>query len=98
MTSTSSEVDSVRIAALQRQLDDVRLQLLGAVDAARGAEAERAVVQARVKELEHQHHMLTVERDELRQELTRLTDARLLSGARLLRRMARGLRTKLIGG
>lgn len=51
------------------ELDDVKLQLLGAIDAARGAEAERAALQARVLELEHQHHMLKVERDELRRVL-----------------------------
>lgn len=83
---------------LRRELDEVRLQLLGAVDAARGAEAERAAVEARVKELEHQHHMLSVERDELRRELARLEADRRSTGVRLLKRVVRGVRRRLSGG
>jgi len=83
---------------LRRELDEVRLRLLGAVDAARGAEAERAVVEARVKELEHQHHMLKVERDELRRELARLEAGRRSVGPRLARRVVHGVRRRLSGG
>lgn len=83
---------------LRRELDEARLRLLGAVDAARGAEAERGVVEARVKELEHQHHMLKVERDELRRELARLEADRRSIADRLLKRVVRGVRRRLSGG
>lgn len=85
-------------AELRRELDEVRLQLLGAIDAARGAEAERAVVEGRVKELEHQHHMLKVERDELRRELARLEATRRFDGLGLVKRLVRGVRRRLRGG
>ncbi len=99
MAKTALGAESAEHAAeLQQALDEVRLGLLGAVDAARGAEAERAVVEARVKELEHQHHMLKVERDELRRELARLTASRRGDGTRFLRRVARGVRRRMIGG
>lgn len=99
MANLPLETDTPGHAAdLQRELEEVRLRLLGAVDAARGAEAERAVVEARVKELEHQHHMLKVERDELRREVQRLESAGRTRSLRLLRRVVRMARRRLNGG
>ena len=59
-----SEIDRLR-----RRLDELSQQVLGARDAAMGAEAELAVARARVAELEQQVHVRTVEIDELRQAL-----------------------------
>lgn len=80
------------------ELDELRLRLLGAVDAARGAEAERAVVEARVRELEHQHHMLEVERDELRREVERLSSQSHPALRRLVGRLLRAARRRLVNG
>lgn len=99
MAKAALEADSPRqTAELRQELAEVRLRLLGAIDAAKGAEAERAVVEARVKELEHQHHMLKVERDELRRELERVEAARRFRGPGLLIGLAKRARRRLSGG
>lgn len=82
----------------EHEPDELRLRLLGAVDAARGAEAERAVLEARVRELEHQHHMLEVERDELRREVDRLSDRNRRSSRRVIGRVLRAARRRLGNG
>jgi hypothetical protein len=56
---------------LQRRVDELSQQLLGARDAALGAEAELGVARGRVTELEQQVHVLTVEVAELRAALER---------------------------
>lgn len=56
---------------LQRRVDELSQQLLGARDAAIGAEAELGVARGRVTELEQQVHVLTVEVAELRAALER---------------------------
>jgi uncharacterized coiled-coil DUF342 family protein len=74
---------------METELDRAHQQLLEAIDAARGAEAERAVAQARVRDLEHQHHMLKVERDELRREVERLGGGWSRLASRVVRRLCR---------
>ena len=54
---------------LRGELDDTRIRLYGAVDAARGAEAEKANALGLVRDLEYQVHMLQVEIDGLRAQL-----------------------------
>lgn len=66
---TPSDEVPVDPRILLAEVETLRMQLLGAIDAAQGAEATRACFEARVRELEHQHHMLKVERDELRRRL-----------------------------
>jgi hypothetical protein len=51
------------------ELDDLTIRLYGAVDAARGAEAEKANALGLVRDLEYQVHMLEVEIDGLRAQL-----------------------------
>jgi len=82
----------------KRELDELRLQVLGAVDAARGAEAERAVYEARVRELEHQHHMLEVERDELRREVERLSGQNRSARRPVIGRALRAAGRRLVDG
>lgn len=65
--------DGEDFEGLTAEFDRVKTQLLGAIDSVMGAEAERAAAESRIRELEHQHHMLEVERDELRREVDRLT-------------------------
>lgn len=54
---------------LRAELDDLTIRLFGAVDAARGAEAEKANALGLVRDLEYQVHMLQVEIDGLRAQL-----------------------------
>lgn len=56
---------------LRAELDDLTVRLYGAVDAARGAEAEKANALGLVRDLEYQVHMLEVEIDWLRAQLGR---------------------------
>lgn len=58
---------------LRAELDDLTVRLYGAVDAARGAEAEKANALGLVRDLEYQVHMLQVEIDGLRAQLGRST-------------------------
>ncbi|MDH3293638.1 MAG: hypothetical protein OER95_04885 [Acidimicrobiia bacterium] len=80
------------LPALRQELDEARLQLLTAVDAVAGAEAEHSAAIARIRELEHQHHMLEVERDELRLELERLSARRQGLTPPLFGRLVSGVR------
>lgn len=54
---------------LRAELNDAGIRLYGAVDAARGAEAEKANALGLVRDLEYQVHMLQVEIDGLRAQL-----------------------------
>ena len=83
--------------SLRRQLDVVQVKLLTAVDAVAGAEAERSAAQARIRELEHQHHMLEVERDELRREVDNLGPAGHSLARRAAGRLMSSARTMLSG-
>jgi chromosome segregation ATPase len=86
-------------AELRRELDVVRVELLTAVDAVAGAEAERSAAKARIRELEHQHYMLKVECSELRREIALLTtDRSELSALRMARRVGSMVRRSLSGG
>ena len=83
---------------MRRRLDELSQQLLGARDAAAGAEAELAVARARVAELEQQVHVRTVEVDELRQALAARPGGpdigrALASGRRVARGLARRARS-----
>ncbi len=60
------------VGALRKELDVAQLRLMTAVDAVVGAEAERSAAESRIRELEHQHHMLKAECDVLRSEVERL--------------------------
>ncbi len=82
----ASHDDPVR---LREALDASQTRLLAALDAVAGAEAETSAAEARIRELELEQHMLTVERDELRREIERLAGQR----HPLLRRTVRAART-----
>lgn len=58
--------ESAEVERLRARVDELAQQLLGARDAALGAEAELGVARARIAELEHQVHIRSVEIDELR--------------------------------
>jgi hypothetical protein len=63
---TSDGVTVVPNTTDQAQIDDLAQQVLGARDAALGAEIELGVARARITELEHQLHLREVELTELR--------------------------------
>lgn len=58
--------ESAEMERLRARIDELAQQLLGARDAALGAEAELGVARARIAELEHQVHVRAEEIDELR--------------------------------
>lgn len=77
-TTSRPAPDAVTVAGpqgeverLQRRIDHLSGQLLGARDAALGAEAELGVARGRITELEQRVHVLTVEVSELRAALER---------------------------
>ena len=93
----TSRSDPESAEALRARLDVVELELLTALDAVAGAEAERSASEARIRELEHQHHMLKVEGDELRCELGRLSSGSDRAGRSLARRILSKARRTVLG-
>lgn len=84
------------VTELQRELDRTRIRLLTALDVVAGVEAEGGATEARMRELEHRHHMVKVERDELRREVERLSAAT-GGGLRHIVRLARSILRRTIG-
>lgn len=86
--------------SLRDELELVRTQLLGAVDAARGAEAEKANALGLVRDLEYQVHMLDVELTELRSRLndrSRFDRGQLATGRAVAGRLTATVTERLTG-
>lgn len=83
------------VEQLRAELDDITIRLYGAVDAARGAEAEKANALGLVRDLEYQVHMLQVEIDGLRARLAEVGSRRRTTADRVastVRRLGSGFR------
>jgi hypothetical protein len=85
--ATNGSGPGAEIDRLRRRVDELSQQVLGARDAAVGAEAELGVARSRIVELEQRVHVLTVEVDELRvvagRHPTRVAAAAMAGGDRL---------------
>jgi hypothetical protein len=95
--------EDLELERLRHRIDELAQGLLGARDAALGAEAELGVARARITELDHQLHVCTAELKELRRVVASAPSSGrsslfdpaggLSRAVRRLARAARGVRT-----